>query len=237
MSTSEEDIYERIAGLLPEANRAAYYRHIARVRQLHPDDDVLAIVEACGYLTLICVEIPMALADTRQGIEEALARLQSSSTAPSSSIVLAQEKPPQPPTPAGAAELKTLSEELARFNRQLGEARQEMRSVKEYPRLAERLRSRSQWVVALFAAIAVGASFLLLKERANQSVERNMEALRQQFIEGGEFARDVRNAGGTLRYYKAQDRNGQPAWVLVVNGAIRDAGINKEGGAFIVLKP
>jgi hypothetical protein len=39
---AENDIHERIAELLPEANRAGYYRHIARVRKLNPDDDVLA---------------------------------------------------------------------------------------------------------------------------------------------------------------------------------------------------
>lgn len=222
--TAEADIHDRIAELLPEAHRASYFEHIARVRKLHPDDDVFAIVEACGYLTLLCVEVPKALADARAQIEETLTRL--GAVAPSNG-----EKPP-----AGPAEVKALTEELGRFNRTFGETIQEIRTVKEYPRLAERLRSRSLIAVASFALVAIAGSFFGFKQWADQTIARNTAAARQQFQESGEFVQDVRSAGGTLRYYKAQDQNGRPTTVMVVSGGgIRDAGINKEGGAFIVL--
>ena len=215
MTAAADDIHERIARLLPEANQADYYRHIARVRTIHPDDDVLAIVEACGYLTLLCADIPKALADARAKMEETLTN---------------GAKPI-----AGPADVKALTEELTRFNRHFGEMQQEIRSVKEYPRLADRLRSRSLFIVAAFALITIAGSFFGFKQWADQTVARNTAAVRQQFQENGEFVQDVRNAGGTFRYYKAQDQSGRPTSVLVVSGGIRDAGINKEGGAFIVL--
>lgn len=209
--TAEEDIHERIAELLPEANRAGYYRHVSRVRQLHPDDDVLAIVEACGYLTLLCAEVPKALVAARAELEKSA-------------------KSNVPP-----AEVKALTEELTRFNRNFGETMQEIRAVKEYPRLAEKLRFRALFVIAGFALVAIAASYFALKQWANQTIARNTAAVRQQFQESGELVQDVRNAGGSVRYYKAQDQAGRPTSVLVVSGGIRDAGINKEGGAFIVL--
>ena len=222
MTAAEDDIHERIAGLLPEANRAGYYRHIARVRKLHPDDDILALVEACGYLTLLCVEVPKALADARTQIEQTLTRL--GTAAPSNGSA------------AGPAEVKALTDELARFNRNFAETQQEIRSVKEYPRLAERLRSRSQLVVAALALIAIAGSFFGFKVWADQTIARNTAAARQQFQESGEFVQDLRSAGGSFRYYPAQDQAGRPTTVVVVTGrGIRDAGMNKEGGAFIVL--
>lgn len=224
MTAAEDDIHERIAELLPEANRAGYYRHIARVRKLHPDDDILALVEACGYLTLLCVEVPKALADARAEIEQTLTRL--GAAAPSNGATAS----------AGPAEVKALTDELARFNRNFGETQQEIRSVKEYPRLAERLRSRSQLVVGAFALLAIAGSFFGFKLWADQTIARNTAAARQQFQESGEFVQDIRGAGGSFRYYPAQDQAGRPTAVMVVSGGgIRDAGMNKEGGAFIVL--
>lgn len=68
-----EDIFSRIATLLPEASREAYWQHLARVRKLHPEDDVLAIVEVCGWFSLIAAQIPKELSGLLEQLKDGLA--------------------------------------------------------------------------------------------------------------------------------------------------------------------
>jgi len=68
-----DDVFGRIANLLPEGSREAYWQHLAKVRKLHPDDDVLAIVEVCGWFSLISAQIPKELAEILDRVKNGLA--------------------------------------------------------------------------------------------------------------------------------------------------------------------
>jgi hypothetical protein len=62
-SGSNGDIYDRIAGLLPEENREGFLKHVARTRDFHENDEILMVVEACGYFTLLSGTVPERLLD------------------------------------------------------------------------------------------------------------------------------------------------------------------------------
>ncbi|MDQ3622824.1 MAG: hypothetical protein M3463_10085 [Verrucomicrobiota bacterium] len=144
---------------------------------------------------------------------------------------------PAPPAPVDS---KRLTEELSKCNRNFGDLLQELRTFRQIPRLANRFRLRSQLLIVAFAALALGGGFLALKQWAEQSVARTAASLRQQYQDSAALLEDLRRGGGSFHYYRADDQQGRPTNVVVItNGPklIRDAGRNKEGGAFVMLNP
>ncbi|MDQ3623972.1 MAG: hypothetical protein M3463_16050 [Verrucomicrobiota bacterium] len=136
---------------------------------------------------------------------------------------------------------RDLLEELSKCNRNFGDLLQELRTIKQIPRLAHPFRFRSQLLIAAFAALALAGGFLALKQWAEQSVARTLASLRQQYHQdSAALLEDLRRGGGSFRYYRADDQQGRRTNVVVItNGPkfIRDAGRNKEGGAFVMLNP
>ena len=59
-------LFDELAGLVPEARQAEYYRVIAHTRTLSPNDEMLRILEAMGILALLTRETPAAIAAERK---------------------------------------------------------------------------------------------------------------------------------------------------------------------------
>jgi hypothetical protein len=60
------DIFDDIAGYVPEAHRQPYWRMVAHFRQLKPDDEILNIIFAMGILTYILRELPAGMIEERK---------------------------------------------------------------------------------------------------------------------------------------------------------------------------
>lgn len=79
MTDAPESIFDRIAKLLPADSREHFYRRMAHLRDLSPEDDMLQIAEAMGFLALITRQIPDEVAAERVKIgalfEDAVAAL------------------------------------------------------------------------------------------------------------------------------------------------------------------
>jgi hypothetical protein len=58
MSDIPETIFDQIAKLLPPDLREHFFRRIAHLRDLSPNDDMLLIAEAMGFLALLIRETP-----------------------------------------------------------------------------------------------------------------------------------------------------------------------------------
>jgi hypothetical protein len=67
-----ETLFDRIAALLPFENRQEFYRRMAHLRNLGPNDEILQLAEAMGYLALITRQAPVEIAAERTKIEELL---------------------------------------------------------------------------------------------------------------------------------------------------------------------
>jgi len=70
MSEAPETIFDHIARLLPPDRREHFFRHIAQLRDLNPNDDMLFIAEAMGFLALLIRETPPLIAMQRQALEQ-----------------------------------------------------------------------------------------------------------------------------------------------------------------------
>jgi hypothetical protein len=69
MSDIPETIFDQIAKLLPPDLREHFFRRIAPLRDLSPNDDMLLIAEAMGFLALLIRETPPLLTAERQALE------------------------------------------------------------------------------------------------------------------------------------------------------------------------
>ena len=69
MSEMPETIFDQIAKLLPPDLRDHFFRRIAHLRDLSPNDDMLLIAEAMGFLALLIRETPPLLTAERQALE------------------------------------------------------------------------------------------------------------------------------------------------------------------------
>jgi hypothetical protein len=67
-----EDLVDAIARLLKPEQRAYFYERMRHFRQLRPDDELLRVVEAMGWLALVIGEAPRAVARERAQIAEVL---------------------------------------------------------------------------------------------------------------------------------------------------------------------
>jgi hypothetical protein len=70
---SEPDLIDRIANALPEEVRADYYREMAHCRALPESDEMLRILRAMQFLTVLIEQTPGRLATEREQLARALA--------------------------------------------------------------------------------------------------------------------------------------------------------------------
>jgi hypothetical protein len=70
---SSDDLFDAIATLLEPGQREYFYQRMLYFRQLRPDDELLRIVEAIGFLALIIRSAPDAVAIERQRLAQLLA--------------------------------------------------------------------------------------------------------------------------------------------------------------------
>jgi hypothetical protein len=68
-ASEERDLIDRIAEALPAEVRAAYYRELNYCRSLPDNDEVLRILRAMQFLTLLMREVPERVVDERQRLE------------------------------------------------------------------------------------------------------------------------------------------------------------------------
>ena len=71
---SETDLIDRIAELLPSEQRPLWYREMAHLRRLPPDDEMLRIAHAMGFLALVTREAPAEMAHEREQLTAILDR-------------------------------------------------------------------------------------------------------------------------------------------------------------------
>jgi hypothetical protein len=72
MNEIPETIFDQIAKLLPPDFREHFFRRIAHLRDLSPNDDMLLIAEAMGFLALLIRETPLLITAERRGLESSL---------------------------------------------------------------------------------------------------------------------------------------------------------------------
>ena len=70
--TPNESMFDSIAKLLPAERREQFYRRMAHLRNLQPDDEMLQIAEAMGYLALLIREAPTEVSRERVQLSEML---------------------------------------------------------------------------------------------------------------------------------------------------------------------
>ena len=70
--TSPETIFDQIAKLLPPDLREHFFRRIAHLRDLSPNDDMLLIAEAMGFLAILIRDTPALITAERLTLENSL---------------------------------------------------------------------------------------------------------------------------------------------------------------------
>jgi len=71
-TSPRDDLFEAIAKRLEPSQREYFYQRMLYFRQLRPDDELLRIVEAIGFLALVIRDAPQAVARERKQIAETL---------------------------------------------------------------------------------------------------------------------------------------------------------------------
>ena len=74
LAAPEPDLIDRIAQALPEEVRADYYREMAHCRTLPENDEMLRILRAMQFLTVLIEQTPGRVATEREQLAEVLAR-------------------------------------------------------------------------------------------------------------------------------------------------------------------
>jgi len=69
---SEPDLIDRIANALPEEVRADYYREMRHCRTLPENDEMLRILRAMQFLTLLMQQVPNRIATERGNLDSGL---------------------------------------------------------------------------------------------------------------------------------------------------------------------
>jgi hypothetical protein len=64
-----DTLFDSIARLLPVADREHFFRRMAHLRDLSPNDDMLQIAEAMGFLALLIRQAPPEIANERAKLE------------------------------------------------------------------------------------------------------------------------------------------------------------------------
>src|SRR3954451_8832943 len=73
LAAREPDLIDRIARTLPEELRADYYREMAHCRTLPENDEMLRILRAMQFLTVLIEQTPGRVATEREQLAEVLA--------------------------------------------------------------------------------------------------------------------------------------------------------------------
>jgi len=68
----EQSLFDELAELVPSKRRAEYFRVLAHMQTLGPNDEMLRILQAMGILTLLTRQTPTEIANERQQLEELL---------------------------------------------------------------------------------------------------------------------------------------------------------------------
>jgi hypothetical protein len=66
MIDTPDSLFDSIARLLPAADREHFFRRMAGLRDLSPNDDMLQIAEAMGFLALLIRQTPLEIAEERE---------------------------------------------------------------------------------------------------------------------------------------------------------------------------
>ena len=74
LAAQEPDLIDRIAQALPEELRADYYREMAHCRTLPENDEMLRILRAMQFLTVLIEQTPGRVASEREQLADVLAR-------------------------------------------------------------------------------------------------------------------------------------------------------------------
>lgn len=69
-----ENLFDAIAKLLKPEQREYFYQRMMYFRHLRPEDEILRIAEAMGFLALVIRETPQEMANEREQFAEVLAR-------------------------------------------------------------------------------------------------------------------------------------------------------------------
>ena len=69
MTQIPESVFDQIAKLLPPDLQQHFFRRIAHLRDLSPDDDMLLIAEAMGFLAILIRDTPPLIAAERRSLE------------------------------------------------------------------------------------------------------------------------------------------------------------------------
>jgi hypothetical protein len=72
MNEIPETIFDQIAKLLPPDLREHFFRRIAHLRDLSPNDDMLLIAEAMGFLAILIRDTPALITAERLTLENSL---------------------------------------------------------------------------------------------------------------------------------------------------------------------
>ena len=67
--TEVPSLFDAVADLLPAHLREHFYRRMAHLRQLSPNDDILHIAEAMGFLALVIRDTPSLVAQERERLD------------------------------------------------------------------------------------------------------------------------------------------------------------------------
>jgi hypothetical protein len=68
----EQSLFDELAELVPSKRRAEYFRVLAHMQTLGPNDEMLRILQAMGILTLLTRQAPAEIANERRQLEELL---------------------------------------------------------------------------------------------------------------------------------------------------------------------
>src|SRR5712692_560936 len=71
-ASAPEDLFDAIATLLEPGQRAYFYQRMLYFRHLRPEDELLRLVEAIGFLALLIREAPQAVALQREQMAQLL---------------------------------------------------------------------------------------------------------------------------------------------------------------------
>ena len=66
---TDTSLFDRIAQLLPVELRESFYRRMSHLQQIGPNDDILQIAEAMGFLALVTHEVPAEVTAERFKLE------------------------------------------------------------------------------------------------------------------------------------------------------------------------
>jgi len=70
--SGSQTLFDELAGLVPDARLAEYYRVLAHTHTLSPNDEMLRILEAMGILALLTRETPAEIAAERKSLRKIL---------------------------------------------------------------------------------------------------------------------------------------------------------------------